>query len=64
VFNGLGLSDEEAQHYEREFRAGRPIVAVRADHRRADATEILERHGGFDPATRPADPSVRDPRAE
>jgi hypothetical protein len=49
---GLGVSEEEAQFYEREFHEGRAIVAVRAGGRAAEAGEILRRHGAYDIETR------------
>lgn len=42
---GLGISEEEAQYYQREFHAGRAIVAVRTRTRAAEAGDILRRHG-------------------
>lgn len=44
---GLGLSEEEAQHYESEFHAGRTLVTVQADGRHAEAAAILSRCGAF-----------------
>jgi rhodanese-related sulfurtransferase len=43
---GLGISEEEARHYEKAFHEGRAIVAVKAGARAADASEILLRTGG------------------
>ncbi|MDB5290693.1 MAG: hypothetical protein JWL69_1934 [Phycisphaerales bacterium] len=43
---GLGASEEEARHFEREFRSGKALVAVRATGREALACEIIRRHGG------------------
>jgi hypothetical protein len=51
ALTSLGLPAEEAHHYEREFRAGRPVVVVRAGGRDQDAVAILEQHGGYDPRT-------------
>jgi hypothetical protein len=45
---GLGVSEEEARFYEKEFQSGKAIVAVKAGNRAADAAEILRRHGGYD----------------
>jgi hypothetical protein len=42
---GLGISEEEARDYEREFRAGRAIVTVQARGRSLDARRILDAHG-------------------
>jgi hypothetical protein len=44
----MGVTEEEAQHYEREFRSGRTIVTVRPDGRHDEATAILRRHGSRD----------------
>lgn len=41
---GLGLSEEEARHYDRAFHAGHTIVTVRSD-RPTEAAQILARHG-------------------
>ena len=43
---GLGISEEEAKFYEREFNEGRAIVAVNAEDRGGQATQILVEHGG------------------
>jgi uncharacterized protein (TIGR02271 family) len=44
---GLGIPEEDAKYYEGEFKKGRTIVTVRANGRAAEATEIIERHGGY-----------------
>lgn len=46
ALTGLGISEEEARYYEREFNSGRAIVAVRPNGRAAEAAEILTRSGG------------------
>lgn len=46
ALRGLGVSEEEARHYEQEFHAGKAIVAVRAGPRAKEAAEILSRFGG------------------
>jgi hypothetical protein len=43
---GLGVSEEEARHFEREFRSGKALVAVHAAGRETLACEIIQRHGG------------------
>jgi hypothetical protein len=43
---GLGIPEDEAQHYESQFRAGRTIVTVQANGRTTDAAEVLRRNGG------------------
>lgn len=45
---GLGVPEEEAHYYEREFRAGRTLVTVKPDGRRPEAVAILRRHGAYD----------------
>lgn len=44
---GLGVSQEEAEYYERKFHEGKAIVAVRADGRAEQAMHILYEHGGY-----------------
>ena len=56
AMTGLGISEEEAQFYEREFHSGRAIVAVKAGERAGDAAEILRRHGGYDLQNRAGSP--------
>jgi hypothetical protein len=48
AMTGLGVSEEEARFYEKEFHAGKAIIAVRPGMRAAEAGEILRRHGGYD----------------
>ena len=48
AMTGLGVSEEEAQFYERHFHEGKAIVAVKPGARAAEAGEILRRHGGYD----------------
>jgi hypothetical protein len=45
-FVALGFSEDEAQQYQSELKAGRTIVTVRAEDRAADAVTILRSHGG------------------
>lgn len=47
AMTGLGLSQEEALHYEKEFKSGKAIVTVRAGERADDAVAILRKYGGF-----------------
>lgn len=42
---GLGIPEEEAKRYGKEFEAGRTIVTVRDALRHAEASAILDRHG-------------------
>ena len=48
AMTGLGVSEEEAQFYEKHFNEGKAIVAVKPGTRAAEAGEILRRHGGYD----------------
>ncbi|HEY8666364.1 MAG TPA: hypothetical protein VIL86_06850 [Tepidisphaeraceae bacterium] len=45
---GLGISEEEALFYEREFNSGRAIVTVKCGPRTAEAARVLRAHGGYD----------------
>jgi len=53
---GLGVSEEEAKFYEKEFNEGRAIVAVKAEDRNAQATQILVEYGGKHVHTEPRSP--------
>jgi uncharacterized protein (TIGR02271 family) len=44
----LGISQERAQYYDREFHAGHPVVSVRTDGRDQDAYTVLHHFGGYD----------------
>ncbi len=44
-FVSMGIPEEEAQYYDREFRAGRSIIAVNAGNRQSEAREILRATG-------------------
>lgn len=44
----LGLARDSASYYDREFKAGRPVVSVRADGREQEAHDILHQYGGYD----------------
>lgn len=46
AMTGLGISEEEARHYEKAFQEGKAIVAVKAGARSADAADIVVRFGG------------------
>jgi hypothetical protein len=52
-FVALGLSEADAQAYERAFRAGRTLVTVQAEDRMERAILILRSHGGYDIETTP-----------
>jgi hypothetical protein len=45
-FIALGLSEEEARHYQKQFTAGRTIVVVKPEGRDKEAITILRSHGG------------------
>lgn len=49
---GMGMSKEEAEYYQGELSAGRTIVTVHAGTRATEATQILQRFGGYDVSTR------------
>jgi hypothetical protein len=49
---GLGIPEEEAKYYDKEVRAGRVLLTVRAGDRFADASDIVRRRGGYDYETR------------
>lgn len=51
---GLGIPEEEARYYEGELKAGRTLVAVKADGRADEAWSILSRNGAYDITTKPA----------
>jgi hypothetical protein len=47
---GADFPEEEARHYERELKAGRILVGVRAGDRASEAEDILRLAGGYDAA--------------
>jgi len=51
---GAGIPEHEAQFYQGELEAGRPIVTVQAAGRTDKATTILRRCGGHDMTSRRA----------
>jgi hypothetical protein len=53
-FIAMGLTEEEAKHYEHEFKAGRTIVAVQVqDHQHEDeVVTLLRSHGATTVKTR------------
>lgn len=55
---GAGIPEEEARYYEGEFKAGRPVVTVRADGRYQEALRIIRAHNGFDIRGREAGTAV------
>jgi uncharacterized protein (TIGR02271 family) len=44
----LGVPQDRASYYESEYKAGRPIVSVRADGREQEARDILGNYGAID----------------
>jgi len=44
----LGVPQDEASYYDREYEAGRAIVSVRADGREQEARAILRNNGAYD----------------
>lgn len=45
---GMGISGDEAEYYDKEFRAGRTVITVHTDGRAEEARMILDRHGAYD----------------
>jgi len=52
ILVGFGISEEEAQYYEHEVKAGKTVVTVRAGDRYSVAAGILRRHGSYSYAER------------
>ena len=48
---GLDFPEEEAKFYERELKAGRVLLSVKADERDGEAAAIMYRCGGYDAST-------------
>jgi hypothetical protein len=44
---GLGVPEEEAWYFEREFNAGRTLVTIRPESRLTEAEDILRDHGAL-----------------
>jgi hypothetical protein len=51
---GIGIPEDEAQHYEQAVRRGATLITVRADGRYVEAHGILRRAGAYDTAEMPA----------
>ena len=47
----LGVPEDRGLYYESEYKAGRPILSVRADGREQEATSILQQYGAYDQGT-------------
>jgi len=43
---GMGIPEDEAKHYEEEFKSGRTIVSVKAGSRYDEAAAVIRRFGG------------------
>jgi hypothetical protein len=50
---GADFPEEEARFYEKELKAGRVLVGVRAEERATEARDILDRCGGYHALTAP-----------
>jgi len=50
---GLGIPEEEANYYDREFQAGRIVVTVDAGRRLQEAQSVLAQNGGYDMRSAP-----------
>jgi len=48
ALTGMGVPEEAAHYYEREFNEGRVLVMVKADGRYQEARDLLRRFGGHD----------------
>lgn len=56
---GLGVPEEEARYYDREFQSGRIIVTTHARGRYQEAYDILHRCGAYDMHTQGAESFTR-----
>ena len=61
ALTGLGVSKEDAEYYDKEFRGGRTIVTVDAGDRRTEAEMIMREHGAYDAASRRVASDTRRP---
>jgi hypothetical protein len=60
ALTGMGVSKEDAEYYDREFRGGRNLVTVDAGERRTEAEAIMRENGAYNAANRQtADESTR-----
>src|SRR5262249_29762421 len=57
ALRGRDSPEEEPRFYERELKAGRILVGVKADNRAYEAAGILRDCGGYDALTRPVLPA-------
>ena len=63
ALTGMGIPEEEARYYEREFRSGRTIVTVQANGRYQEARDILRFYGAYDADAQPGTAPVTEPAA-
>ena len=54
ALTGMGVSKEDAEYYESEFKSGKTIVTVDGGDRRREAEQIMRDNGAYDAAHRPA----------
>jgi len=54
ALTGMGVTKQDAEYYDQEFRGGRTLVTVDAGDRRAEAEQIMRDHHAYDAANRPA----------
>ena len=54
ALTGMGVSKQDADYYDHEFRGGRTLVTVDPGDRRDEAVQILRAHGSYDAANRQA----------
>ena len=54
ALTGMGVTKEDAEYYDQEFRGGRTLVTVDPGERRAEAEQIMRDHGAYDAVNRQA----------
>jgi TM2 domain-containing membrane protein YozV len=54
ALTGMGVTKEDAEYYDQEFRGGRTLVTVDPGDRRTEAEKIMRDHGAYDAANRRA----------
>jgi hypothetical protein len=59
ALTGMGVTKQDAEYYDQEFRGGRTLVTVDAGDRRAEAEQIMRDHHAYDAANRPAADETR-----
>ena len=58
---GMGVPEEDARYYDREFIAGRVIVAVQAAGRSSEAAAIMRGCGAYRTSAAPDPPAAHQP---